>query len=37
VDEVSEGVGKKFHMTPAHRDIAHEYVLTNMSVMTRWM
>jgi hypothetical protein len=37
VGEVSEGVGKKFHMTPALHDLPHEYVLTNMSVMTPWM
>lgn len=35
--EVLEEVGKKFHMTPTLHDLAHEYVLTNMSVMTPWM
>ncbi len=32
-EEVLQGGGKEFVMTPAMRDVAHEYVLSNASVM----
>ncbi len=37
VGEVVEGVGTKFVMNPTLRDLAHQYVLTNISIMTSWM
>ena len=33
VEEVLQGTGKEFVMTPALRDLAHQYVLMNASVM----
>jgi hypothetical protein len=36
-EEVLEGSGKPYIMTPALRDAAHQYVLTNLSVMQPWL
>jgi hypothetical protein len=36
VGEVLEGVGTKFHMSPTLHDLAHQYVLTNITIMTPW-
>jgi hypothetical protein len=32
-EEALEGAGKQYVMTAAVRDVAHRYVLTNVSVM----
>ncbi len=37
VGEVLEGVGTKFHMSPTLHDLAHQYVLTNIAIMTPWI
>ncbi len=37
VGEVVEGVGTKFVMSPTLRDLAHQCVLTNISIMTPLM
>jgi len=37
VSEVVEGAWTKFVMSPTLRDLAHHYVLTNISIMTPWM
>jgi hypothetical protein len=38
VDEVLEGVKRKFHMILASHDLAHLYVLTaNIAIMQPWM
>jgi hypothetical protein len=37
VGEVVEGVGTKFVMSPTLRDLAHQYVLTNILIMTPWI
>ncbi len=34
--EVLEGLGTKFHMSPILDDLAHQYVLTNTTIMTPW-
>jgi hypothetical protein len=36
-EEVLEGGGKPYIMTPALRDAAHQYALTNLSVMQPWL
>ena len=35
-EEVLEGVGTKYLMTPALRDVAHRYALTDFSLMAPW-
>jgi len=37
VGEVVKGVGTKFVMSPTLRDLAHQCVLTNISIMTPLM
>jgi hypothetical protein len=37
VGEMLKRVGTKFLMSPSLRDVAHEYVLANISIMTPWM
>jgi hypothetical protein len=37
VEEVLEGSGKPYIMTPALQDVAHQYALTNLSVMQPWL
>ncbi len=37
VGEVVEGAWTKFVMSPTLRDLAHQYVLTNISIMTPWI
>jgi hypothetical protein len=34
VGEVLEGVGTKFHMNPTLHDLAHQYVLISIAIMT---
>jgi hypothetical protein len=36
VGEVLEGVGTKFHMNPTLHDLAHQYVLISIAIMTPW-
>jgi hypothetical protein len=36
VGEVLEGIGQKFMMTPALCDLTHQYVLTNITLMSPW-
>ena len=35
-EEVLEGAGTKYLMTAALRDAAHQYALTNLSLMAPW-
>ncbi len=35
-EEVLEGAGTKYLMTPTLRDVAHQYALTNLSLMAPW-
>jgi hypothetical protein len=35
-EEVLEGAGAKYMMSAALRDIAHQYALSNLSVMESW-
>ncbi len=37
VGEVLEGVGQKKLMTLALHDFAHQYILTNISLMLPWL
>jgi hypothetical protein len=37
VEEVLEGSGKPYIITSALRDAAHQYALTNLSVMQPWL
>ena len=36
VEEVVEGAGAKYLMSPALRDLAHQYALSNLSLMAPW-
>lgn len=36
-DEVLEGASVKFSMSPTLCDFAHEYVITNISLMSPWL
>jgi hypothetical protein len=36
VGEVLEGAGQKFMMLPALCDLTHQYVLTNITLMSPW-
>jgi hypothetical protein len=36
IGDVLEGVGTKFQMSPTLHDLAHQYVLTNIAIMTPW-
>jgi hypothetical protein len=36
VEEVLEGAGKPHVMSPALRDLAHQYALANMAIMQPW-
>ena len=35
-EEVVEGVGVKYLMSPVLRDLAHQYALSNLSLMEPW-
>lgn len=35
--EVLEGAGRKFFLTVAQRDMAHEFVIRNSSIMQPWL
>jgi len=37
VGEVLEGVGQKFMMIPTLHDLTHQYVLTNITLMSPWL
>jgi hypothetical protein len=37
VIEMHEGAGAKFLMCPSLRDLAHQYVLNNISIMSPWL
>jgi hypothetical protein len=36
-EEVLEGAGRPYVMTPALRDLAHQYTLTNIAIMQPWL
>jgi hypothetical protein len=36
-EEVLEGKGRPYVMTPALRDLAHQYTLTNVAIMQPWL